>query len=127
MHRITPPLMVLSLAAMAFPALADGDPERGAALFRKNCSACHSATEQRNKIGPFLGTVIGRPVASYDGFRYSAAMKSFGADGKVWDEALLNTYLPKPKALVPGTTMAFAGLKTPEEIADLVAYLKAPR
>ncbi len=120
-------LLLLALAASATAAHADGDATKGAAIFKKNCSACHTATEPKNKVGPYLGTVIGRPVATYEGFRYSKAMIEFGADGKVWDEALLTEYLPKPKNMVKGTTMTFAGLKTPEEIADLIAYLKAPQ
>ena len=48
-----------------------------------------------------------------------------GTEGQVWDEATLTAYLPDPRAAVPGTKMAFAGLKNPQEIADLIAYLKA--
>ncbi|PZU23263.1 MAG: cytochrome c family protein [Shinella sp.] len=120
-------LVLLALAAPATAAHAGGDATKGAAVFKKNCSACHTVTEPKNKVGPYLGTVIGRPVATYEGFRYSKAMTEFGADGKVWNEALLAEYLPKPKDLVKGTTMAFAGLKTPEEVTDLIAYLKAPQ
>ena len=120
-------LVLLALAASATAAHASGDATKGALVFKKNCSACHTATEPKNKVGPYLGTVIGRPVATYEGFRYSKAMTEFGADGKVWDEARLAEYLPKPKDLVKGTTMAFAGLKTPEDIANLIAYLKAPQ
>ncbi|MBB4102100.1 c-type cytochrome [Allorhizobium borbori] len=120
-------LVLLALAASATAAHAGGDATKGAAVFKKNCSACHTATEPKNKVGPYLGTVIGRPVATYEGFRYSKAMTEFGADGKVWDEARLAEYLPKPKDLVKGTTMAFAGLKTPDEVTDLIAYLKAPQ
>ena len=120
-------LALLALIASATAAHPDGDAAKGAAVFKKNCSACHTATEPKNKVGPYLGTVVGRPVATYEGFKYSKAMTEFGADGKVWDEARLAEYLPKPKDLVKGTTMAFAGLKTPEEIADLIAYLKVPQ
>ena len=124
MKKLLAALVFLAPAAIAH---ADGDAAKGALVFKKNCFACHNATEPKNKVGPFLGTVIGRPVATYEGFKYSKAMTEFGADGKVWDEALLATYLPKPKDLVKGTTMAFAGLKTPDEVTDLIAYLKAPQ
>ncbi len=50
-------------------------------------------------------------------------MVEFGA-GKVWDEALLKTYLPDPKGLVKGTKMAFAGLKKDDEVLNVIAYLK---
>ena len=53
-------------------------------------------------------------------------MTAFGEDGKAWNEAMLAEYLMSPKAMVPGTAMAFAGLKKIEDIANLIAYLKAP-
>ncbi|MBB4103092.1 c-type cytochrome [Allorhizobium borbori] len=121
------PLIALAVTtAFSMPALADGDAVEGAAVFKKQCSACHTATEDKNKVGPSLHNLIGRNVATVDGFKYSPGMIEFGAAGKVWDEALLGQYLPKPKDLVKGTRMAFAGLKSPEEIADLIAYLKNP-
>ncbi|MCM2473040.1 cytochrome c family protein [Rhizobium sp. CG5] len=119
---------VILAAALILPAgatLADGDAVAGAKVF-KVCSACHTATEAKNKVGPSLMGVVGRPVATVEGFKYSKAMTEFGADGKVWDEARLTEYLPKPKDLVKGTTMAFAGLKKPEDVANVIAYLKDP-
>jgi cytochrome c len=100
------------------------DAARGATIFKK-CMACHTATEPTNRVGPTLYQLLGRPVASIEGFKYSAAMKEF-ATGKVWDEATLAAYLPAPRQMVKGTSMAFAGLKKPEDIADLIAYLKDP-
>ena len=101
-----------------------GDAKLGAIVFKK-CMACHSATEPVNKVGPSLMGIIGRPVASVEGYEYSTAMKTFGA-GKVWDEAELAAYLPKPSALVKGTKMAFAGLSKPEDIENIIAFLKDP-
>jgi cytochrome c len=115
-----------TLVATAGVALADGDAAKGALVFKKNCMACHNATDSKNKVGPSLQGVVGRPVASVADFKYSDGMKTFGA-GKTWTEEELTAYLPNPKELVPGTKMAFVGLKTPQDIADLVAYLKAPQ
>jgi len=98
------------------------DAAAGAAVFRK-CQSCHSATKPGNRVGPSLMNLLGRPVASAEKFRYSRAMTAFGA-GKVWDEAILAEYLAAPRDVVPGTTMAFPGLKTPEDIANVIAYLK---
>ncbi len=121
-------LQCLVLAAVvAMPAgiaFADGDPVAGAKVF-KQCMACHTATEAKNKVGPTLMGIIGRPVASVADYKYSPAMTTFG-QGKVWSEEELAAYLPKPKDLVPGTKMAFAGLKKPEDIANIIAYLKNP-
>ena len=103
---------------------AEGDAAAGAVVFKK-CAVCHTATEPVNKVGPTLMGLIGRPVASVEGYSYSPAMKAFG-NGKVWDETLLTEYLPNPKVLVKGTKMAFPGLKNPDDIANVIAYLKNP-
>jgi cytochrome c len=116
--------MLVAAVVLAAPSAFAGDAKLGATVFKK-CMACHSATEPVNKVGPSLMGLIGRPVASVEGYEYSAAMKAFGA-GKVWDEAELAAYLPKPAALVKGTKMAFAGLSKPEDIENIIAYLKDP-
>lgn len=115
---------VIMLAA-ASSALADGDAAAGAIVFRK-CGACHTATAPENRVGPSLMGVVGRPVASVPDYAYSPAMKAFGADGKVWDEALLRKYLPGPQFLVKGVRMAFPGLKSERDLDNLIAYLKNP-
>jgi len=40
-----------------------------------------------------------------------------------WSEATLEKYIDSLKAIVPGTTMSFAGIKDAEKRADLIAYL----
>ncbi|HWU64577.1 MAG TPA: cytochrome c family protein [Ensifer sp.] len=119
-------IAALAVAASAGVALADGDATKGAQVFKKNCMVCHNATDAKAKVGPSLQGVVGRPVASVADFKYSDGMKTFGA-GKTWTEEELTAYLPNPKELVPGTKMAFAGLKAPQDIADLIAYLKNPQ
>lgn len=106
-------------------AYAEGDAIAGAAVFKK-CAACHTATEPVNKVGPSLMGVVGRPVATAPGYSYSPAMKTFGSDGKVWDEALLRRYLPSPQFIVKGTRMTFPGLKNDSDLTNLIAYLKNP-
>lgn len=101
-----------------------GDTVAGERVFRK-CGACHTATAPENRVGPSLQGVVGRPVAHVESYGYSDAMKAFGSDGKVWDEGRLATYLLAPRAMVPGTRMSFAGLKTDKDIADVIAYLKS--
>ena len=119
-------LVLSSLAAVlmaASPAFADGDAANGEKVFIK-CKACHENEQGVNKIGPTLKGIVGRKTASVEGYTYSEAMKAKGDAGQVWDEATLAAYLPDPKAYVPGTKMAFAGLKNPQEVADVIAYLK---
>ena len=122
MRIVTTALTVLVLASV--PALADGDPVKGKAVFNK-CKACHENEKGVNKVGPTLKGVVGRKTASVPDYKYSEAMLAKGAEGTVWDEATLAIYLPDPKAFVPKTKMTFAGLKKPEEVADVIAYLKA--
>ncbi|TCL93652.1 cytochrome c [Rhizobium sp. PP-WC-2G-219] len=101
-----------------------GDSRAGERVFRK-CGACHTATGPENRVGPSLQGVVGRPVAHVASYGYSGAMTAFASDGKVWDEARLSAYLLAPRAMVPGTRMSFAGLKTDKDIADVIAYLKS--
>ena len=109
---------------IAGPAHAEGDAAKGEKVFAK-CKACHEVEKGVNKVGPTLKGVVGRKAASVADYKYSEAMIAKGAEGIVWDEATLAAYLPDPKAFVPKTKMAFAGLKKPEEVADVIAYLKA--
>jgi cytochrome c len=102
----------------------EADPAAGKKVFNK-CRACHDAEAEKNKVGPHLVGVVGRPAASIEGFNYSENMKELAAAGLVWDEAKLAEYLADPKALVPKGKMAFPGLKKEEEITNVIAYLKA--
>lgn len=119
-------LMVATVALPAFLPLsaAAKDIDAGATVFKK-CMACHSADGTTNKIGPHLGDLIGRTAGTVDGFNYSKAMKDAGTGGLVWNEDTLSKYLVEPRAMVPGTKMAFAGLKKPEDIQNVIAYLKS--
>jgi cytochrome c len=86
--------------------------------------ACHAVNDKTNKVGPHLVGIVGRPVASVEGYAYSEAMKAHAATTAVWDEAALQAYLENPKAIVAKSKMAFAGLKKEDERADLIAFLK---
>lgn len=105
--------------------LASADPARGATIF-KRCAACHTSEKGgANKVGPHLYDVVNRPVATVEGFSYSAAMKEFSQGGKeVWNYDHLNQFLTSPKAFIKGTAMGFAGDKKDAERADLIAYLR---
>lgn len=102
--------------------MADADPAAGEKSFGK-CRACHKL-DGGNATGPHLDGVVGRPIASVDGFAYSDAMIEHANDYPDWSPEALYHFLTNPKAEVPGTKMVFAGFKKPQEIADLVAYLE---
>ena len=113
-----------STVLFAAPAHAAGDAAVGEKVFNQ-CKACHDIEKGVNKVGPTLKGVVGRKAASVADYKYSPAMVKKGEEGVVWDEATLTAYLPNPKAYVPGTKMAFGGVKKPEDVANVIAYLKA--
>ena len=117
---------VVFLLAGSLAAHADGDPALGKKVFNR-CIACHEAATDRDKVGPHLMGVVGRKAGSAESFEghYSQAMKDAGAAGLVWDEANLAEYLKAPKLKVPGNRMAFTGLTNDDDIANVIAYLKA--
>lgn len=113
-----------ALAALVLPmaaAHADGDPAKGAKVFKK-CVACHSiGPGATTKVGPELNGVVGRQAGSIAGYNYSDAMTS---SGLTFDVPTLTIYLKAPKKLIPGTLMAFAGLSKDGDIANVIAYLR---
>lgn len=118
-------LVAIALTISALPVKADGDAAKGEKAFRK-CGICHAvAADAPNKAGPNLHDVVGRKTASLDGFSYSDAMKKLGEEGHVWTPEEIDHFIADPKGMVPGTKMAFAGVKKPEERADIVAYLQS--
>jgi cytochrome c2 len=126
----TTSLTVLSILAasallLALPASAqEGKAEDGAEVFKK-CRACHDVgPDAKNKVGPLLNDIMGRHAGSIEGFNYSDANKAAGAKGLVWTDEVLFKYLENPLTFMPGTKMAFAGLKDEQDRRDVIAYLK---
>ena len=105
-------------------AFADGDIAKGEKVFAR-CATCHSITEKANKHGPYLVGIIGRPVATADGFTYSKAMWEYGKTGAVWDEATLDTFVKAPSKFVKGTNMNAVPMPQDAERADLIAFIKS--
>ncbi|WP_339831495.1 cytochrome c family protein [uncultured Parvibaculum sp.] len=100
--------------------LASADAGRGERLARQ-CAACHTFEEGgRAGIGPNLYKVVGGPHAHDPNFNYSTAMKSVSGN---WDFEALDAFIENPRAAVPGTIMSFAGMRKPEQRADLIVYL----
>jgi cytochrome c len=101
--------------------LPKADVSAGKATSTK-CEQCHDLSKGGpNKIGPNLWGVVGRPRASHPGFDYSAAMKSKGGS---WTYDELFKFLKSPGAYIPGTKMTFAGLRSPDDRVNLIAYLR---
>lgn len=101
--------------------LASADVSAGGKLAKK-CTACHVfEAGGANKVGPALWSIVNKAKASVDGFTYSSALAEFGGE---WDYQSLNAFLAKPKAYISGTKMNFAGLKKPQDRANMVAWLR---
>ena len=112
-------LGALLAAAAAVPALAQ-DPAAGEKAFGV-CRACHQVgPSAKNALGPILNGVVGRKAGSLPSYSYSSAMKD---SGLTWDETQLAKYLDDPQQVVKGTKMAFPGVKDPQKVKDIIAYL----
>jgi cytochrome c len=112
-------LILIASSAMAPAALAQ-DAEAGKAIFNK-CLACHSIGEDaKNKVGPQLNGIDGRKAGTAPDYNYSDANKNSGI---TWNEATFKEYISDPKAKVPGTKMAFAGIKNETDANNLWAYI----
>lgn len=88
----------------------------------KKCAACHNFNEGgAHKVGPALWDIMGSTSGSADGYNYSEAMKNANIN---WGYEEMYKYLEDPKGYVPGTKMAFAGLRKVEDRAEIIAYLR---
>jgi cytochrome c len=134
LERLTAPARRLRSVKLILVALATGvllgghqsqaegqTSDAGADVFRR-CMACHQVgPSARNGVGPVLNGSVGRHAGTHPGYSYSAAMRN---SGLVWNEQTLTRYLRAPRDVVPGTKMAFAGMKDDRDIADVIDYLK---
>lgn len=99
---------------LALASAADGE-----GLWRA-CSACHALAQGENGVGPYLYGVVGRDVASSEGYNYSGSLI---AVNDVWTPEELNAFLENPRGYAPGTAMSYNGMRKIEDRANLIAYL----
>lgn len=110
----------IEVAEVDFDAIwAAASASAGEALFR-NCRSCHSVEAGQNGAGPYLHGVVGRAADSVDGFRYSGALS---AVVEVWTPEELFHFLENPRGYAPNTSMGYNGMRSPEDRANLIAYL----
>src|SRR5436190_15873626 len=109
------------LAGSSGAALAQ-DAAAGEQVFRRLCLPCHDVgPEAKTKLGPPLNGIDGRKAGTFEGYNYSEANKNSGI---TWSEQTFPSYIRAPMQAMPGTRMAFVGIKNDKDIADLWAYLK---
>jgi cytochrome c len=118
--RIGLPLAAATLliGGLAAVGAAAADAEHGKALFA-TCAACHA--DRADALGPSLKGVYGRKSAALEDYRYSNAMKRANL---TWDDDNLRAYIHDPQARVKGNRMPYGGISDPQDVDDVVAYLK---
>lgn len=111
----------LAMSATAAHAQA-GDAAKGERAFNLQCKSCHTLERGGAQVaGPNLYGIMGRKSGTGQGYGYSEAMRRFGVE---WNDQTMASYLRDPKSDMPGTKMVFAGIKRPDQLADVIAYLK---
>jgi cytochrome c len=120
MKKSTLSALILAASSAMAPAALAQDAEAGKTIFNK-CLACHSIGEDaKNKVGPQLNGIDGRKAGTAPDYNYSDANKNSGI---TWNETTFKEYISDPKAKVPGTKMAFAGIKNETDANNLWAYI----
>jgi len=112
----------LSLACLSSAATAS-DAANGEKVFAQ-CVGCHMVgSEAQTRFGPALNNIVDQPAGSVEGYDYSAAFKTLTKDGLIWSEQELDAFLKAPMQYAQGTKMAYPGLATDSDRADVIAYL----
>jgi cytochrome c len=115
--------LALAIAALATPAIADGDVELGEKVFKK-CKACHTIeADGKNKVGPNLHGIVGAEAGRSSDFKYSDALKEKVAEGLVWTEENLHIWLEDPQKFAKKSKMVLK-LNKDEDRDNVIAYLK---
>ncbi len=105
--------------------LANGDVAAGEKVAKK-CVSCHSLTpDLKIKVGPPLYGIVGLPIAHTEDYKYSDNLKQLKEEGKVWNFENLDIFIKKPKDFAPKTKMTFPGIKSDEDRANLILYLRS--
>lgn len=97
-----------------------GDAAAGEKVFMQ-CATCHVVEPGVNRVGPSLAGIVGRAAGTVEGFNYTDANKNSGI---TWTPEKMFQYLENPQRVIPGTKMAFAGLKSGQDRANVIAYLQ---
>ena len=97
-----------------------GDVARGRAIYADNCASCHSIGKSDDDTMLSLSGVADRKAGAVADFAYSPALM---ASGLTWTPEALDAYIASPTKAMPGSQMYFVGLPSPQDRADVIAYL----
>ncbi|NBC35030.1 c-type cytochrome [Novosphingobium sp. FSY-8] len=111
----------LGLTLAAVPAMAGGDAAAGARSFSMKCGVCHTTNGDKLKIGPTMAGIMGRKAGTVAATTTLSDALLNG--GITWDQDIMRRFLANPRQALPGNKMAFTGIKDPQELDNLVAYL----
>jgi cytochrome c len=115
-------MVFMAQATAQTPPQAESPQLKRGRLLYLQCRACHELKPTGAAlVGPHLGGIVGRKAAGVVGFAYSPAL---AAQSFNWDRERLDRWLASPGKMLPGNTMAFAGLESAEDRAALIAYLE---
>ena len=121
MRKMIALFAALCVVVLTRSALAQGDLESGARVFRA-CVACHSLVPGHHLTGPSLAGIWGRKAGTVEGFtRYSSALRSAGV---AWTAETLDPWLKEPGKFIPKNRMTFPGLANDRLRADIIAFLR---
>lgn len=110
-------------AAMAASAQDKPNWRDGRKVFKK-CEACHSFRPGETRFGPSLAGFYGRKAGTAPDFPYSKGLLAKRAEGLVWTTETLEPFLKAPKKFIEKTKMSFPGLKDPDDLRSVIAYVK---
>ena len=124
MEKLYPRLMLMiGLLIASMTVLSEElacDIKLGEKIYKK-CAACHTRDDDgTHMVGPNLHGVINRMSGSAADFPYSIALME---TPRKWTAEALDQFLEKPMSVVPGTSMAFAGIRKPHQRAAVICYL----
>jgi cytochrome c len=116
---------VLVAAAAVFcsnAARAAGDPQKGEAVFIRQCALCHTISNGGpNRFGPNLFGIVDRKAGTAPGYKYSPAFLAMA--NWTWSPDGIASFVAAPAKTIPGNRMGvFQGIAERDE-QDLLAYL----
>ncbi len=113
-------IVAIYLATPLTPAEAAGNAAAGKRVYQMRCLGCHGDGSSATTLGPSLVGIIGRKAGTGESGVHSRAMTESNIK---WDDTSLRWFLAAP---IKGTTMP-TGVEDPQEIDDVIAYLKTLR